>query len=70
MSAEELRSFVTNLDLICRTKQRKHVLMVLLLTMQRRGELARAEWTEFDFDNRRWKIPASHSKNKREHASP
>src|SRR5215207_5821513 len=44
--------------------------MVLLLTMQRRGELARAAWTEFDFDNRRWKIPASHSKNKREHAVP
>lgn len=48
----------------------KHVLMVLLLTMQRRGELARAECTEFDFDNRRWKIPASHNKSKREHAAP
>ena len=70
LSEEELRSFVTNIDSICRAKKRKHVLMVLLLTMQRRGELARAEWTEFDFDNRRWKIPASHSKNKREHAVP
>lgn len=70
LSEEELRSFVTNIDSICRTKRRKHVLMVLLLTMQRRGELAKAEWTEFDFDNRRWKIPASHSKNKREHAVP
>lgn len=69
-SEEELRSFVTNIDSICRTKKRKHALMVLLLTMQRRGELARAEWKEFDFDNRRWKIPASHSKNKREHAVP
>jgi integrase len=69
-SEEELRSFVTNIDSICRTKKRKHVLMVLLLTMQRRGELARAEWTEFDFDARTWKIPASHSKNKREHAVP
>jgi integrase len=36
-SEEELRSFVTNIDSICRTKKRKHVLMVLLLTMQRRG---------------------------------
>ena len=51
-------------------KKRSHILMVLLLTMQRRGELAKAEWTEFDFDNRRWRIPASHSKNKREHAVP
>ena len=69
-SEEELRRFVTNIDSICRTPKRKHVLMVLLLTMQRSGELARAEWTEFDFDNRSWKIPASHSKNKREHAVP
>jgi hypothetical protein len=30
-SEEELRSFVTNIDSICRTKKRKHVLMVLLL---------------------------------------
>src|SRR5687767_1642027 len=36
LSEEELRSFVTNIDSICRT----------------------------------WKIPASHSKNKREHAVP
>jgi integrase len=70
LSEEELRSFVTNIDLICCTKKRKHVLLVLLLTMQRRGELARAEWTEFDFANRTWKIPAAHSKNKREHAVP
>jgi integrase len=70
LSEQELRSFVTNIDSICRTQKRTHVLMVLLLTMQRRGELARAEWTEFDFDNRTWKIPASHSKNKREHAVP
>jgi integrase len=62
-SEEELRSFVTNFDSICRTKKPRHVLMVLLLTMQRRAELARAEWTEFDFNNRSWKIPASHSKN-------
>jgi hypothetical protein len=30
-SEEELRSFATNIDSICRTKKRKHVLMVLLL---------------------------------------
>lgn len=51
LSEEELRSFVSNIDSIRRTKRRKHVLMVLLLTTQRRGELARAEWTECDFDD-------------------
>jgi hypothetical protein len=70
LSEDELRSFVRNIDSICRTKKRKHVLLVLLLTMQRRGELARAKWTEFDFDNRRWTIPAAHSKNRRDHAVP
>jgi integrase len=70
LSEAELRSFVTNIDSICRSTKRKHVLLVLLLTMQRRGELAKAKWTEFDFDNRTWKIPAAHSKNKREHAVP
>ena len=57
LGEKELRSFVANLDSICRSKRRKHVLIVLLLTMQRRGELARAEWTEFDFDNRRGRSP-------------
>lgn len=37
LSEEELRSFVTNIDSICHTRKRKHILMVLLLTMQRRG---------------------------------
>lgn len=70
LNEEELRSFVTNIDPICRTKKYKHVLMVLQLTLQRRGELAKAEWIEFDFAKRRWTIPASHSKNKREHVVP
>jgi integrase len=70
LSEDELRSFVKHLPDICRKGKRAHVLMVLLLTMQRRSELGLAEWKEFDFDDRRWKIPASHSKNKREHAVP
>jgi integrase len=69
-SEAELRSFVTNLRAICRKSKRAHVLMVLLLTMQRRSELGLAEWTEFDFGRKRWKIPASHTKNRREQAVP
>lgn len=44
--------------------------MFLLLTMQRRSELALAEWEEFDFARRRWKVPARHTKNRREHVVP
>lgn len=69
-SEAELRSFVTNLAAICRKSKRAHVLMVLLLTMQRRSELGLAEWTEFDFVRKRWKIPATHAKSRREHAVP
>jgi integrase len=70
LSEDELRFFVTHLPAICRNGKRAHVLMILLLTMQRRGELASAEWTEFNFIRKRWKIPATHTKSRREHAVP
>jgi integrase len=70
LSEGELRSFVRNIRTICRTERRARVLMVLLLTMQRRSELALAEWCEFDFENKRWQIPATRTKNRREHVVP
>jgi integrase len=70
LSEEELRSFVKYLPEICRKGKRAHVLMVLLLTMQRRSELGLAEWKEFDFGKKHWKIPATRTKNRREHAVP
>ena len=47
-----------------------HVLMVLLLTLQRRSELGLAEWREFDFKGRIWRVPDEHAKNARGHALP
>jgi integrase len=70
LSEDELRSFVKNLPAICRKSKRAHVLMILLLTMQRRSELGLAEWSEFDFAQKRWKIPAEHTKSRREQAVP
>lgn len=70
LSEDELRSFVRNLPEICRKGKRAHVLMILLLTMQRRSELALAEWAEFDFRKKQWKIPAAHTKSRREHVVP
>lgn len=66
----ELRSFIRNIRTICRTRRRACVLMVLLLTMQRRSELALAEWSEFDFENKQWQIPASHTKNRLGQVAP
>jgi integrase len=60
-------AFVTLLDKACRSKQERHVLMVLLLTLQRRSELALAEWKEFDFNEKIWRIPDHQAKNRRGH---
>jgi integrase len=41
--------------------------MVLLLTAVRRGSLAQAKWTEFDFE---WHVPEEHDKERRPHIVP
>ena len=70
LTEAELRSFVRNIRTICRAERRARVLMVLLLTMQRRSELALAEWSEFDFEDKQWQIPAAHTKNRCGHVVP
>lgn len=45
-------------------------LKLLLVTAQRRGELAKAKWPDVDFDNATWTIPAVNSKNGRAHMVP
>ena len=41
-----------------------------LWTGQRIGEALQTEWTEIDTSERTWRIPASKSKNRREHLVP
>lgn len=43
---------------------------ILLLTGQRRGEVALMEWAHLDMDRATWTIPAELSKNGREHQLP
>lgn len=43
---------------------------MLAHTFVRTGELIKAEWAEFDFDQELWRIPASRMKMKREHLVP
>lgn len=40
---------------------------MLILTIQRRGEVSAMEWSELDREERQWLIPASKTKNKRAH---
>jgi len=62
LSEEELKAFLQNLDDACRFQRLPHVLRVLLLTLQRRSELALAEWREFDLIGKTWTIPDAHAK--------
>ena len=69
-SDEELKAFLVNLDDACRFQKLPHVLRLLLLTLQRRGELALAEWREFDFKAKTWNIPDVHAKSGKGHVVP
>ena len=69
-SDAELKAFLGNLDDACRFQKLPHVLRLLLLTLQRRGELALAEWPEFDFKARTWTIPDEHAKSGKGHMVP
>lgn len=69
-SEEELKAFLQNLDDACRFQRLPHVLRLLLLTLQRRSELALAEWREFDFKQRTWTIPDEHAKAGKGHVVP
>ena len=43
---------------------------LLLITGQRRGEVAGAPWTEFNLANRVWNIPSTRTKNENPHSVP
>ena len=70
LSEEELKCFLNGLPVVCTDPVRRHTLMVLLLTLVRRGSLAAAKWSEFDFKNKTWKIPAKNDKERRAHIVP
>ena len=70
LSEEELHRYLHGLSVVCTAPVRRHALMVLLLTLVRRGSLAAAQWSEFDFKNKSWKIPAQNDKERRAHVVP
>ncbi len=42
----------------------------LLLSGQRRGEVANMQWCEIDFEQKLWTLPANRTKNKHQHTIP
>jgi len=70
LSDSEIHTFWRGLDNARITEGVRLALKFLLVTAQRRGEVAAAEWTEFDRDAGVWTIPAIKVKNSVRHVVP
>ena len=70
LSEEEIKKFWFGLDDALMAEGTRIILKLLLVTAQRKGEAAKSEWSEIDFDTGWWTIPSSKAKNKRTHRVP
>lgn len=70
LSDTELQAFLADPTAATRFARLGRVITLLLLTGQRRGELAAARWSHIDLKAKTWKIPAENSKNGREQLVP
>lgn len=70
LTEAELKAFLADPQACTRFERLAHVMLVLLLTGQRRGELARAKWSEVDFGAKTWTIPDENAKGGRGHIVP
>jgi integrase len=70
LTDDELRVLLGDPKEATRFERLAHVIVILLLTGQRRGELALARWVDIDFDHRTWRIPDGHSKTGKGHTVP
>ncbi|MGH8143675.1 MAG: tyrosine-type recombinase/integrase [Steroidobacteraceae bacterium] len=70
LSDDEISVFLRDPLAATRFKRLSHVVRLLLLTGQRRGELTAARWRDIDFSATTWNIPAENSKSGRESLVP
>jgi integrase len=70
LTEAELKTFLKDPQACTRYERLSHVMLVLLLTGQRRGELALARWSHIDFDTKTWTIPDENAKAGRGHVVP
>lgn len=66
----EIGAFLENLDEVMRSPRTAHALRILLLTGQRRGELALARWRDVELEASTWRIPAENTKTGAERTLP
>ncbi len=70
LSDEELKAFLADPVACTRFRRLAHVIQILLLTGQRRGELALARWQHVDLKAATWTIPDENAKTGRGHVVP
>jgi len=70
LKASELPLYLKKLESYDGDPQTKLALRFLLLTFVRTNELRGARWTEIDWDNNEWRIPAERMKMKELHIVP
>ena len=70
LSEDEIKTFWSKLDTSKMEKATALSLKFQLITAQRKGEVAGAEWRDFDFKGNWWAIPAEKSKNGFPHRVP
>ena len=62
---QDINSYVSEREVVTR-----YALQLLALTFVRKNELLLAEWNEFNFEKKVWRIPASRMKKRIEHVVP
>jgi integrase len=70
LKADELHEFIRRVENYEGDTQTKLAIKLMLITFVRTTELRGAEWSEIDFDNAEWRIPASRMKMKEPHIVP
>jgi integrase len=70
LMASELPAYLKKLDVYDGSPQTKLALRLLLLTFVRTVELRGAQWTEIDWDQAEWRIPAERMKMRELHIVP
>ncbi|MCG8355770.1 MAG: tyrosine-type recombinase/integrase [Kiloniellales bacterium] len=70
LTTEEIKTFWHGLNDAAMSATSKLALRFLLVTAQRPGEVAGAQWSEIDLDAKTWTIPSERAKNGRTHLVP
>lgn len=65
LSDDELKTLLKDPKDATRFDRLAHVIVILLLTGQRRQEIALARWIDIDFEAKTWIIPDAHAKGKK-----